>query len=84
MVYRRVLGDRRTPRISKILLSLAVAYLAMPFDLIPDFIPVIGQLDDLVVIPCLVVLAVRFIPAAVLAEHRKAVGHILSANERIT
>ena len=75
-VYRRVLGDHRTPRISKVLLSLAVAYLAMPFDLIPDFLPVIGQLDDLIIIPCLVVLAVRFIPATVLAEHRKAVSEI--------
>ena len=72
-VYRRVLGDRRTPVIAKVLLSLAVAYLAMPFDLIPDFLPVVGQLDDVVIIPCLVYLATRFIPPALIAEHRNAV-----------
>ena len=73
-VYRRVLSDRRTPLVSKVLLSMAIAYLAMPFDLIPDFIPVVGQLDDLVIIPLLVFTATRFIPASLLAEHRLAVA----------
>ena len=72
-VYRRVLGDRRTPLAAKVLLSLALAYLAMPFDLIPDFLPVVGQLDDVVIIPCLVYLATRLIPPELIAEHRSAV-----------
>src|SRR5207249_2941682 len=72
-VYRRVLSDRRTPMVAKVLLFLAVAYLAMPFDLIPDFIPVLGQLDDLVIVPGLVFLATRFIPSWLVAEHRMAV-----------
>jgi carbonic anhydrase len=53
-------------------LSLALAYLAMPFDLIPDFLPFIGQLDDLVIIPAVVLLALRFIPKSLLLEHRIA------------
>ena len=72
-VYRRVLGDRRTPLIAKVLLFLALGYLAMPFDLIPDFLPVVGQLDDVVIIPGLVYLATRLIPPALIAEHRSAV-----------
>jgi uncharacterized membrane protein YkvA (DUF1232 family) len=69
-VYRAVLVDPRTPRLSKVFLGLAVGYVAMPFDLIPDFIPVLGQLDDLIIVPGLVYLAVRFLPAGLLAEHR--------------
>ena len=49
-LFRRALADPRVPRRHKLLLGLAVLYLAMPFDLIPDFIPVLGQLDDAVVL----------------------------------
>jgi uncharacterized membrane protein YkvA (DUF1232 family) len=72
-VYRLVLADSRTPRPAKILLGLAVGYLLMPFDLIPDFIPVIGQLDDLLIVPGLVLLALRMIPKEVVAESRAKV-----------
>ena len=69
-VYRRVLADARTPRAAKIFLGLAVGYLSMPFDLIPDFIPVLGHLDDVVIVPGLVYLALRFVPRELIAEHR--------------
>ena len=46
--YKRVLKDTRTYKIAKILLGLAIGYLLLPFDIIPDFIPVIGHLDDLI------------------------------------
>jgi uncharacterized membrane protein YkvA (DUF1232 family) len=71
-VYRRVLADSRTPIVAKMFLGLAVGYLLMPFDLIPDFIPVIGHLDDAVIVPGLY-LALRFVPRELIAEHRAAV-----------
>ena len=49
IVYQRVLRDERTPLPAKLFLALAVGYLCMPFDLIPDFIPVIGYADDVVI-----------------------------------
>ncbi len=72
-IYQRVLADSRTPVQAKIFLCLAVAYLCMPFDLIPDFIPVIGHLDDVIIVPALVYLALRFIPPELVAEHRRYV-----------
>jgi uncharacterized membrane protein YkvA (DUF1232 family) len=50
ILLRRLLGDPRVSRRRKLLLALVVAYLAFPLDLIPDFIPVLGQLDDALVI----------------------------------
>jgi uncharacterized membrane protein YkvA (DUF1232 family) len=69
-VYRRVLADPRTPVGAKIFLGLAIAYLCMPFDLIPDFVPVLGHLDDAVIVPALVYAALRLIPQELVAEHR--------------
>jgi uncharacterized membrane protein YkvA (DUF1232 family) len=50
VLFRRLLGDDRIPRRRKLLLAGLLGYLAMPFDLIPDFIPVAGQLDDAIVV----------------------------------
>ena len=71
--YRAVAKDRRTPKISKLLLGLAIAYAFLPFDIIPDFIPIIGHLDDFIILPLLIYLAVKLIPQPVLDEHREAV-----------
>jgi uncharacterized membrane protein YkvA (DUF1232 family) len=50
VLFKRLLGDPAVPRGRKVLLALLVAYLAMPIDLIPDFIPVAGQLDDAILV----------------------------------
>jgi len=71
-LYRRVLADPRTPRVARWLLGAAVAYALSPIDLIPDFVPVLGHLDDLLVLPLLVWLALRAVPAHIVAEHRAA------------
>ena len=72
-VYRRVLQDERTPTVAKFLLALAIGYLCMPFDLIPDFIPVIGHLDDVIVVPALIFAAVHLVPPEIVSEHRDQV-----------
>lgn len=69
-VYRAVLKDPRTPRLARLFLALAVGYLLLPFDLIPDFIPVLGQVDDAVIVPCLVALALWRLPSGLAREHR--------------
>ncbi len=70
-VYRLVLKHPQTPWIAKLFLGLAVGYLLLPFDLIPDFIPVIGQLDDVVIIPVLLYLALLFIPKWIIQSCRE-------------
>jgi len=73
IVYQRVLRDKRTPLSAKLLLTLAIGYLCMPFDLIPDFVPVIGHLDDAIIIPALVFAALRCVPHEIVLEHREHV-----------
>jgi uncharacterized membrane protein YkvA (DUF1232 family) len=63
--------DRRITRRSKILIALALGYALSPIDLIPDFIPLLGQLDDLLIIPALIALALKSIPKEVLDEYRQ-------------
>jgi len=69
-VYQLVIQDKRTPKLAKLLLMLAVGYVLLPFDIIPDFIPVIGHVDDAVIVPALVLLALRYVPQAVLDDCR--------------
>ena len=69
-IYRLVLKDKRTPLIPKLLLFLAIGYLLFPFDIIPDFIPVIGQFDDIIIVPLLFNAALRLIPDNIIKEYK--------------
>jgi uncharacterized membrane protein YkvA (DUF1232 family) len=50
ILFRRLLRDERVPRRSRILIAVLIGYLAMPFDLVPDFIPVVGLVDDAIIV----------------------------------
>lgn len=69
-VYRCALAHPAMPWLPRILLGAAIAYFVLPIDILPDFIPVIGQLDDLLIVPGLVWLALRFMPPTILTECR--------------
>jgi uncharacterized membrane protein YkvA (DUF1232 family) len=62
--------DPRTPWTARLLVAAVVAYALSPIDLIPDFVPVLGYVDDLILVPLGIALAVRLIPDAVLRECR--------------
>ena len=64
------LKRKDTPLAAKIVIAVAVCYVLSPVDLIPDFIPVLGLLDDVLLVPFLIALAVKLIPAAILEECR--------------
>jgi uncharacterized membrane protein YkvA (DUF1232 family) len=62
--------DPRTPLAAKLVAGAVAAYALSPIDLIPDFIPVIGYLDDLVIVPLGIMLAIRLIPAPLMVAFR--------------
>lgn len=62
--------DPRVPWYAKAVGACVVAYALSPIDLIPDFVPVLGYLDDLVLVPLGLLLVLRLIPADIVAEHR--------------
>ena len=64
--------DKDTPVIAKVFAGLAVAYALSPIDLIPDFIPVLGYLDDVIILPAMVALTIKYIPKDVWERSRKA------------
>lgn len=63
--------DPRTPWYAKMIIGCVVTYALSPIDLIPDFIPVLGYLDDLLLLPIGIYLALKLIPLAVLADSRQ-------------
>src|SRR5215212_9287756 len=65
---RALVGDERIPTRTRLVLPVLVLYMAMPLDLIPDFVPVLGQLDDVVVAVVGIGLLVRSIPRGLLEE----------------
>jgi uncharacterized membrane protein YkvA (DUF1232 family) len=74
--------DPRVPWYAKLFAALVVGYAFSPIDLIPDAIPVLGYLDDLILVPLGVALAVRMIPEDVLSESRQKAREMVERGER--
>jgi uncharacterized membrane protein YkvA (DUF1232 family) len=75
--------DPRVPWYAKALAAATAAYALSPIDLIPDFIPVIGYLDDLIILPVAIAITVRLIPRELMTELRaEAEGRIAAAHPR--
>ena len=69
VLFRRLLADRRVRRREKLLLALLVPYLLSPFDFVPDFVPVAGQLDDAILVAVVLRRIVRRAGSELIAEH---------------
>ena len=65
------LRDKRTPIIARVIAAITVGYALSPVDLIPDFVPVLGYLDDVILLPALIALTIRLIPAEVFEQCRR-------------
>jgi uncharacterized membrane protein YkvA (DUF1232 family) len=76
--------DPRVPLYAKIFAACVVGYAFSPIDLIPDFIPVLGYLDDLILVPLGIALAVRMIPAEVMAESREKARQALVQSKPVS
>ncbi len=72
-VYRVVMAHEQTSWPARLVLGAAIGYLVLPFDLIPDAIPLLGQLDDLLIVPALFWLALKLIPEEIIQEARERV-----------
>ncbi len=72
--------DPRTPWYARLVIALVVAYALSPIDLIPDFVPVLGYLDDLILIPLGIALALRLVPVQVIADARARARAALALN----
>jgi uncharacterized membrane protein YkvA (DUF1232 family) len=70
-VYRSILAHPTTPCTAKALLWIAVGYLLLPFDLIPDFVPILGQVDDAIIVPLLILAALKITPPEVIEDCRR-------------
>ncbi len=66
-------NDKRTPVLAKLLLGLTIGYMLSPIDLIPDFIPILGLLDDLIIVPLLIKLSISLIPKEVIVDAKKQI-----------
>lgn len=65
--------DKRTPVLAKLLLGLTIGYMLSPIDLIPDFIPILGLLDDLIIVPLLIKLSISLIPKEIIEDAKKQI-----------
>lgn len=75
------LKKKETPVLAKIIAGLTVAYALSPIDIIPDFIPVLGYIDDIILLPALTALTIRMIPSDVFDACRKEAEGLWSAGK---
>jgi len=75
--------DPRVPWYAKLFAALVLAYAFSPIDLIPDFIPVIGYVDDLAIVPAGVAVALRMIPADVMEEARTSAADAMNSGKPV-
>ena len=68
--------DEETPVIAKVFAAMTVAYALSPIDFIPDFIPVLGYLDDVLLLPALIALTIKLIPKEVWEKNRRLAEHL--------
>ena len=73
--------DPRVPWYAKLFAACVVGYACSPIDLIPDFVPVLGYLDDLVLVPLGIALAIKMIPPSVLAECRQQAKALIASGK---
>jgi uncharacterized membrane protein YkvA (DUF1232 family) len=76
--------DPRTPWHARLFAALVVGYAFSPIDLIPDFVPVLGYLDDLLLVPLGVLLALKMVPPAVWAESRARAREVMAAGKPVS
>jgi uncharacterized membrane protein YkvA (DUF1232 family) len=82
ILFKRLLGDPRVPRRWKLASALALVYLAIPFDLVPDFIPVAGQLDDAILVALVLRGLLRSAGPSLLRQHWPGPAALLVPLER--
>ncbi|WP_373485022.1 YkvA family protein [Acetobacterium malicum] len=70
------LKKKETPLAAKVLAGVTIVYALSPIDLIPDFIPLLGYLDDLIILPILIALTIKLIPKEVFTECQKELEHL--------
>lgn len=75
--------DERTPLTAKAIIGITVCYALSPIDIIPDFIPIVGYLDDLILLPAMIMLAIKLIPADLLEDCRNRVKEGIAVNKKI-
>jgi uncharacterized membrane protein YkvA (DUF1232 family) len=83
-LLRRLAADRSVGRAARVRLWLLLGYLAIPFDLVPDFVPVLGYADDAIIVSLVLRSVVRRAGAPVIRHHWPGTGHGLAALGRLT
>jgi uncharacterized membrane protein YkvA (DUF1232 family) len=83
VLFKRLLGDPRVPSRWKVASALALVYLAVPIDLVPDFIPILGQLDDAILVALVLRGLIRSAGPVLLREHWPGPASLLVSLERL-